>query len=316
MASTPVRTAPSTGLTAVALGTVYVVWGSTYLAIGVGLESFTPFLFAAARFLVAGGLMLLWVRLRRGPGHIRVNLAGAGLRSAAIVGALLLFGGNGGVSWAEQTLHSGSAALIVSAMPLWMASLDRIVYGTRLAARTRLGIAIGLAGVVLLIQPFGQPGPPVLPALAVLGAALSWAWGSLWSRHVEMPEDGQVATAVEMLAGGVLLLLLGLVTWEPGRLDLADATWTAWFSYGYLVFAGSLLAFTAYGWLLRNVRTSLTTTYAYVNPVVAVFLGWALNDEPLSARTVVAGAIIVSGVFLMITSRPVAPPLSAAEPAA
>jgi drug/metabolite transporter (DMT)-like permease len=240
--------------------------------------------------------------IRRGDRHADAPTA-AGWRAAAVVGAGLLLGGNGGVVWAEQYVSSSLAALLVSLMPVWMALLGRIVYGEPIGPAVLAGLVLGLGGVVLLVGRIETGGADPLAALVLLGASCSWAAGSLYARTAPLPRRGLVATAMEMLTGGALLLLLSVAVGEPSRLRAADFTLPAVSAVAYLTVFGSLVAFTAYSWLLTNAPLSLVSTYAYVNPVVAVLLGWLILDEPLTPRVVVAGAAIVAAVALIASAR-------------
>jgi drug/metabolite transporter (DMT)-like permease len=281
----------------IALLIVYVVWGSTYLAIRIVLETLPPFTTAGVRFLVAGGILYAW-SIRRGdrggdaPG-------GAAWRAAAIVGAGLFLGGNGGVVFAEGRIASGVAALLVATLSFWMALLDWAVYGARPSRATLLGIPMGFAGTALLIGPLETSGIDPMGALACVLASLSWAAASLYSRRAPLPARTFVSTAMQMLAGGVWLVLAGLAAGEAGAFRLADVSAASAWALVYLVLAGSLAAFTAYAWLLRNAPTSIVATYAYVNPVVAVGLGWLVKAEPVTPRMAVAGAVILGSVALI-----------------
>jgi drug/metabolite transporter (DMT)-like permease len=282
---------------ALALATVYIIWGSTYLAIRFAIETLPPFWMAGVRFLVSGILLYGWARWRGAARPSRVHW-----RSAALIGGLLLVGGNGGVVWAEQRVDSGLAALLVSTVPLWMVVFEWLRQGgTRPTLGVVAGLALGFAGLVMLVRPAGGGIDPVGAAVLLL-ACVSWAWGSLRSRHVPLPGSPLLATGMEMLAGGALLMVLGLLTGEAGRLDLAGASLKSVLALGYLVVFGAL-GFTAYIWLLRVTSPALVSTYAYVNPVVAVFLGWALAGEPLTGGMLAAAAVILTGVALITVFR-------------
>ncbi|HLZ21522.1 MAG TPA: drug/metabolite exporter YedA [Ktedonobacterales bacterium] len=294
-----------------AFAAVYLIWGSTYLAMRFADESLPPFLMAGTRFLIAGALLYGWLRLRGAARPSRVHW-----RSALIVGVLLLVAGNGMVAWSELVLPSSLAALLISTVPIWIALLDWLRPGGRRPSRAALlGLALGFAGVFLLIGPdaisahsaHGSPSGFVL--LVVPLAALSWAAGSLYSRSAKMPATPLLGTGMEMLVGGVLLLALAVVTGEPAQLHLQSVSPRSLLAVGYLIIFGSLVGFTAYVWLLRATTPAHAATYAYVNPVVAVFLGWAFDNEPLSARTLIAAAIIIAGVVVITSfhSRSVAP---------
>jgi drug/metabolite transporter (DMT)-like permease len=255
----------------------------------------------ALRFLVAGALLYPWA-IRRGdregdrPGP-------AQWAASAVVGVCLLAGGNGAVSWAEQRIPSGVAALLIATVPLWMSVLGRMLLRERLAWTAVLGLAAGFAGLVLLVRPSGTHRLDPLATAVVLGGALAWAGGSVWSRRAPLPRRPLVGAGIEMLAGGAVLALAAAAGGELGRFDPGRISAASLVAMGYLVVFGSLIAFTAYAWLLRNVRTSVAATYAYVNPVVAVALGWAFGNEQVSGRALLAGAVIIVGVALIVTAR-------------
>jgi drug/metabolite transporter (DMT)-like permease len=286
----------------IAFAAVYLIWGSTYLAIRLAIETLPPFTMAGFRFLVAGTLLYGWLRLHNAAPPTRIHW-----RSAAIVGGLMLLGGNGGVTWAEQRVPSGLAALLIATVPLWMAILEAIPRrGSRPTRRTGGGLVLGLAGIILLIGPGnldGGQGVDPVGAGVLLLAALSWAGGSLYSRRAPLPGVPLLGTAMEMLAGGVILLLAGALTGEWARLDPGAVSSRSLLALAYLILFGSLMGFTAYLWLLRNTTPARASTYAYVNPVVAVFLGWAVLGEPLTWQTLLAAAVIVCAVVLINTGR-------------
>ncbi|CAN5844394.1 drug/metabolite exporter YedA [soil metagenome] len=286
----------------VAFALIYVIWGSTYLAIFFAVETLPPFLMAGVRFLVAGALMYAWVRLdgRTSPPE-RVHW-----RGAAVVGAFLLFGGNGGVVWAEQRVPSGLAALLVATVPLWMVLLEWAGGGRRPRLMVMVGITIGFLGLGILIGPselLGGRAVDLTGATVLVLASFSWAIGSVVSRKVSMPASPLLGTAMQMLCGGALLLLLGTTTGEWARLDLEGVSPRSWWALIYLIVFGSLVGFTAYVWLLRNVEIAKVATYAYVNPIVAVLLGWGLAGEQLSIRIGIAAVIIVTGVAFITSGR-------------
>lgn len=299
---------PSRAMILAAFAVVYVVWGSTYLAIRYAVETLPPFLMAGARFVLAGGILTFWAVWRDGERATASNW-----RAATIAGALLLLGGNGAVVWAEQRVPSGLAALLVATMPFWMVLADWLRPGGQAPrAGVALGIAIGLAGMVILVGP-GSLGDdavdPVGAAVLTFGAA-SWAVGSLYARRAPLPRNAVFGTGLEMLAGGALLSILGAATGEIGRLDLGRASTASLAGFFYLVVFGSLIGFTAFAWLLRVASPAAVSTYAFVNPIVAVLLGWAIAHEQVSSRTIVAAAVIVGSVALITwsTTRKAAPP--------
>jgi drug/metabolite transporter (DMT)-like permease len=300
-----------------AFAAIYLIWGSTYLAIRFAIETLPPFFMAGARFITAGALLYTWAWLRGAPRPTRLHW-----REAAVVGGLMLLGGNGGVTWAEQRIPSGLAALLVATVPLWVVLLDGIrPGGTRPSGRVAAGLGLGLAGVALLIGPgnlSGGQSVDLFGTTVVLFAALAWAAGSLYSRQAHLPAAPLQGVALEMLAGGAWLLLAGGVTGEGARLDLDGASLRSLLALGYLIVFGSIVAFSAYLWLLRVSTPTRASTYAFVNPVIAVFLGWALADESLTAQTLLAAAVIVAAVAIITTGRCATPdpgPPSGSAPA-
>jgi drug/metabolite transporter (DMT)-like permease len=286
-----------------ALITLYIVWGSTYLAIRFGVETLPPFLLAAARFLVAGAILYLW---RRAAGDKRPTALN--WRSAAIVGGFLLVGGNGGVTWAEQRVVSGVAALMVGLVPLWMLLMDAFLPGGKSPGyQGIIGVVLGLAGIVVLVGPSNLLGfnhnIDMVGILALCLATFLWAAGSLYSRTAPLPESPLMGTAMEMLAGGGGLLLLATLTGEWGRLDLAAVAPRSLWGLIYLITFGSLVGYASYTWLLRVAPTPLVSTYAYVNPLIAILVGNLLAQEPLTPRIVLSALVIVGSVILINTVR-------------
>jgi drug/metabolite transporter (DMT)-like permease len=300
--------ASSRGEIVLAFAAVYVLWGSTYLAIRFGVETIPPFVLAGCRHLTAGLILYAVVRLRGAP-----RPSARHWRSAAIVGGLLLLGGNGLVTWAEQRVPSGLAALIVASVPIWMTVLDAVQRRERPHGVVVLGLVLGLGGIAFLVAPgqfAGGTRIDPLGAAALLTASLFWATGSLYSRRAALPSSVFLATAMEMIAGGLILSAVAAATGEWGALSLPSVSARSLLSLGYLVVAGSLLGFTAYIFLLGATTPARVSTYAYVNPVVAVLLGWLLAGETVSPRTLVAAAVIVAAVALIIrhgARRAVAP---------
>jgi drug/metabolite transporter (DMT)-like permease len=299
-ARAPERRAASTATIWIALSAVYVVWGTTYLAIRVTNETLPPLLAASVRFLIAGSLMYAWT-IRRGD-RLADRPTRREWRGAAIVGVLLLLGGNGGVVWAERTIPSGIAALLVALVPLWMALLDRVVFHAHLTTRTVVGLVAGFGGAALLVAGSARGHVDLVGMLFVVGASFSWAIGSLYSRNAPLPRRPFVGIAMEMLCGGVALFVAAALTGELGDLDPSAFSRASILGLAYLIVFGSWIGFTAYVWLLRNARTSLVSTYAYVNPTVAVFLGWLILGEAITPRMLLAGAIIVVAVALIISA--------------
>lgn len=286
-----------------AFAALYTVWGSTYLAIRVAIETLPGFLMAGVRFLVAGAALYAYARLRAGAGR---PTAGE-WRATAVVGALLLLGGNGGVVWAEQRVATGLASLIVATVPLWMVLLAWAgPGGRRPSLGVAAGLALGTAGLVVLVGPAtfaGHGAVDSLGALALLGSAISWAAGSVYARGAALPASPLLATGMQMLAGGVLLVAAAVATGHA-TVDPGAVTLRSMLALLYLIVFGSFVGFTAYVWLLKVAPPARVSTYAYVNPIVAVLLGWAVLGEPLTARTGMAAGVIVAAVALITLSRP------------
>ncbi|HMA18975.1 MAG TPA: drug/metabolite exporter YedA [Thermoanaerobaculia bacterium] len=280
-----------------AFAAVYLIWGSTYLAIRFAIETIPPHLMASARFLAAGAILYAWARLRGAPKPTFANW-----RAASIVGGLLLLGGNGAVVWAETRVPSGVTALLVATVPIWIALIEGLRSGGhRPAGAVIAGLVLGLGGLALLLAPGNLAGRvDPLGAGALMLGSFSWAFGSLLSRKAKLPKSGFLAAAMEMIAGGAWLLLFGLATGQAGKLTMAALSVKSLVSLGYLILFGSLVGFTAYIWLLGATTASRVSTYAYVNPVVAVLLGWTFAGETMTLRTILAAAIIVVAVALII----------------
>lgn len=283
-----------------ALGLVYVVWGSTYLGIRYVVESLPSLLTAGVRFAVAAALAGTWLLVRRGPAAFRADRRQ--LATAAVVGLLLLLGGNGGVTLAEDAdLPSGLTALLVAGVPLWVVVL-RWARRDRPTTTTVLGVVLGFAGLAVLLLPGARPeGLGPVPVLLVIGSSLLWAVGSFVASRGALPADPLLTTVVQMLAGAVGLTVAGLLRGE--ELDTSAVQTSSVVALGYLIVFGSLVAFTAYSWLLSNAPISWVSTYAYVNPVVAVLLGVWLVDEQVTVTTVVGGAITLAAVAVVVAEE-------------
>ncbi len=278
-----------------ALGTIYVVWGSTFLAIAVVVRDLPPFLSMALRHLCVGAIVFAWVLVRR---RERESLGWKQWGAAFVFGGGLFLVGHGGLAWAQQDVPSGIAALLVGTIPLWFAIVARLTLGERLGGRAFAGLLLGFAGLVLLIDPSGEEGAEPIGALVIVLGALGWVAGSVYSQRSPLPKDTLLGAAMGMLAGGALL---SVVSGARGEFDDATFTTEALLATAYMVVVGSLIGFSAYVWLLKTVPASTVSTYAYVNPVIAVALGWAFNDEVITERTLIAGAAIVVGVALMVS---------------
>ena len=304
---------PSTLAVAAALGAVYVVWGSTYLAIAYVVDSMPPLLAAGARFLVAGSTLVAFLLARDRWRAARGQARGDGLRwpravewrTAFIVGSLLLLGGNGMVSLAEQTIPSGIAAVIIATVPIWLSVFDAILTRRMPSLLAIGGLLVGLLGVAILLLPstgldaFNPAGIGILVA-----AAVCWASGSLYARRGPLPSSHLLGTGMEQLAGGLVLLIAGAAIGEVGGFNPAAVTTASLLGLAFLIVFGSLLAFTAYVWLLNHVAVTTVATYAYVNPVVAVALGVAFHHETLTVRSLLAAGLIIGAVIAMVSGRP------------
>lgn len=284
----------------VSLGTVYVVWSTTYLAMRVVNQTLPTLLATAVRFLVAGGALYA-IAIRRGD-RVADRPGRQQWRGAAIVGTLLMVGGNGGVAWAERTIPSGLAALVIATVPLWMAVIDRVVYHHRQPRAVIAGLVIGFVGAAVLVGGSIAGHVDAVGLVVAVGAAVCWATGSLYQRRATLPSRPFVAASMEMVVAGTILLALAGISGELSRIDPSTFSRASVLAVAYLIVFGSWIGFTSYLWLLRNARTSLVSTYAYVTPVGAVLLGALLLNETISARTVVAGGLIVVAVALIITA--------------
>ena len=296
---------PERGAIWLGLLVLYVVWGSTYLGIAIAVETIPPFLMAAVRFGIAGTVLMTWSLLRARRAFVAPTRRE--WRDTIIVGTLLLGGGMGMVAFGEQTIPSGIAALLIAMMPVWVAIFGRAFLGERLPRIAAVGIVVGFVGVAILVGPtiLGHTGAlDPLGLAAIIVSPISWSLGSLYASHrASLPGQPLVATGTQMLAGGAVLALMAGVTGEFGRFDANAVSGESIGAVVYLTVIGSLLAFTAYGWLLRVAPLPLIATYAYVNPVVAVILGAVVRNEPIDPRTLVAGAVIIGAVALIVTAR-------------
>jgi len=282
----------------VGLITIYIVWGSTYLAIRFAIETIPPFLMASARFTIAGLVLYIWRRLAGDPKPSRREWISAG-----IVGLLLLMVGNGGVTWAEQTVNSGIVALLIGTVPLWVVLVDALRPGGRWPGWQGLfGVLLGVLGIFILVNPWGSGTGlklDLLGAAVVLLAAASWAAGSVYSRSAPLPKSPLMGTSLEMLVGGGALLILGTITGEWSQVNWVSISTKSILGLLYLIVFGSLIGYATYTWLLRVAPTSLVATYAYVNPLIAILLGSLLAQEPVTSQIVLAAAVIIGAVFLI-----------------
>lgn len=280
-----------------AFAIIYVVWGSTYLAIRFAIDSFPPFLMAGSRYLAAGVVLALIVRRRSNE-----RLTWRNLRSVFVVGTLMLLGGNGLVCWAEQSVPSGVAALLIATVPIWMVMLDWLICnGPRPGAATIFGLILGLAGIYILVGARSFISEPIdtWGAVALLCACVFWTLGSLYSRRAALPKSTLMATGLEMIGGGVSLVIVGTLNGEWASIHAEAITLKSSLALAYLVIFGSIIALPAYKWLLTICPPGRAATYAYVNPVIAVALGAFLGDETLSQRVILACSVIVVAVVII-----------------
>ena len=287
----------------IAFACIYLIWGSTYLAIRFAIESVPPFVMVSIRYLLAGGLLYAWVVLR----GEAARATAAQWRSAFLFGGLFFLVGNGGVTWSELRIPSGIAALLVAMVPLWMTLLEWLRRRDRRPSPQALaGLLIGFAGVAFLIGPGESLAKAAIDPLAaglMVLTTLGWAYGSIHAGRADHPPSLLQTAAMQMLAGGALCGLLGALLGEWRSFHPSAVSGRSAMAFLYLVVFGSIVAFTAYTWLLRAARPARVGTYAFVNPVVAVFLGWALGGEAVTGRILVAGAVIVGGVILILRAR-------------
>jgi drug/metabolite transporter (DMT)-like permease len=298
---------PSRSSVAVAFAAIYLIWGSTYLGIRVAVEAMPPFLLAGARFMIAGALLFAFLKLRGAPWPTTHQW-----RSNAIIGTILLVGGNGLVVWAQQFVPSGITALLIGVGPLFIVLTEWAwPGGLRPTAVTLGALLLGFAGVIWLAAPWERSAEGGLHAggvAAILAACIFWAVGSIYSRHARHGAEPFLASALQMLGGGAALLVSAWLHGEFPRLNLAAITPRAWFAFTYLVTVGSLVGFSTFVWLMKHSTPARVATYAYVNPIVAIFLGWLLLGEPVTSRTLVASAVIIAAVVIITVqkSRPAA----------
>ena len=293
---------PQLWLVVAAFLAIYFIWGSTYLGIRIAIETIPPLLMAGVRFLLAGSALFLWTRWRGLPMPDRIHW-----RSAFLIGGLMLVGGNGGVTWSEQYIPSGLAAVLVATVPLWIVVFEWLRPGGNFPGKQVLfGLFLGFGGVIVLIGPANLNGNSDINLIGVgviLLATVAWASGSLYSREAPLPSSQIVGISIEMLCGGLMLLGLGLLTGEGSEITWQAISTRSLLALIYLTIFGSMVAFTAYIWLLKTVSPARAATYAYVNPVIAVFLGWTLGDEALTTTMLIASAMIIGAVILITSYR-------------
>ena len=293
-------------LVLLAFAAVYVVWGSTYLAIRIGVESFPPLILAGLRHLAVG--LILYPIFRRKTG---IRPTAANWKAAIVTGALLLFIGNGGLSWAEQTVPSGIASLLVASVSLWLVIVDWLrPGGVKPVPRVTAGLLMGFAGLALLVGPAHLGGSERVDprgAVVLVAASFAWACGSLYSKHGGMPSSPMLGVAMQSLTGGALLLIAGLFAGEFRGLHLGAISLRSWLAIAYLIVFGSGIGFSAYIYILHKSTAARVATYAFVNPLVALLLGWLIAGEAITLRTVIAAAVILTAVILVITAPHRAP---------
>lgn len=293
---------PSRTALVLAFAAIYIIWGSTYLGIRVAIETMPPFAMAAARFIIAGAILFAFQRAR---GAAAPTARQWGIN--AIIGTFLLLGGNGLVAWAEQFVPSGVTALLIGVQPLFFVLTEWAwPGGSRPTPITAVALLLGFAGVAWLAAPWAQSthgGLNLQGVLAILSACVFWAFGSIYSRHARHGADPLLASSLQMLSGGLALTLAAGLHGELGHLDLAAVSTRSWIAFVYLVGFGSLVGFSTFVWLMRHSTPARVSTYAYVNPVVAVFLGWLILHEPITSRTLVASVVIIAAVVIITMEK-------------
>lgn len=302
MNSTELKTASTTALV-LAFATIYLVWGSTYLGMRVAVETMPPFAMAAGRFLLAGAILYLFLR---GRGTARPTAKQ--WRQSAIIGLMLLVGGNGMVAWALHDIPSGIAALLIGISPVFFVLIEWAwPGGKRPSLLTTIGLVLGFIGAASLAAPWDDPGAagplPMLPMLITIGASFIWALGSIYSRHAKNVPPLFMGSAMQMLSGGLGLLIVAWARGEFSTFALGDISARSWGAFAYLVLIGSLVGYSTFVWLMKHSTPARVSTYAYVNPVVAVFLGWWMLDEPVDAHTLISAAVIVAAVVLITVQK-------------
>ncbi len=296
----PADREPSRAKLIIMFAAVYVLWGSTYLAIRFAIATLPPLFMAGTRHLIAGLILYPLARLQS-----KEHPTSANWLAAALMGALLLLGGNGGVSWSEQIVPSGVAALLVASVSLWMVIIEWLrPGGTRPTRRIIMGLVLGFCGLVLLAGPSKLGSGRVNPigATVLVLASLSWATGSVSAKHLKLPRSPLLVTGMQSLVGGVLLILVSILFGRGASVRLTTVSTGSLLALGYLIIFGSLLGLSAYNWLLHHASPARVATYAYVNPIVAMLLGWAFAGEAVTLRTLLAAAVIIVGVVLVISS--------------
>ncbi len=290
---------PSRASILVGFASIYVIWGSTYLAIRLGVESIPPFLMAAVRFLIAGVAFMVWATYRGARRPTAMHWV-----TTCVIGTLMAAGGNGMVTWAMQTVQSGLAALLVSMVPFWVVLIDWLKPGgQRPAGRIVLGVVLGFVGVALLIDPADVSGGrqiALVGAAAIVVGSILWAGGSVYSRHAPQPSSQALSSGMQMFGGGMVLLVLSAGSGELSRFEWASISTVALMGWAYVIVLGSV-AYGSYLWLMKASTPAKVATYAYVNPVIALFLGYVLADESLSVWTLGCSALIIVAVLIVVS---------------
>jgi drug/metabolite transporter (DMT)-like permease len=294
------------GRIAAALAVVWIVWGSTYVAMRVGVRELPPLTMCGARFLVAGLLIYGWCRWqrRRRP---ETGWRPAGLRewrASAILGLSLAAAGTGAATWAEQKIPASTAALLLASIPVWLVIASRVVDSERITGRAAAGLLLGLAGVAVLVNPLSGGAPNLAASAVALAGAASWGCGSVYARHAPHPDQPLLGSGMQLICAGVALCAAGAAGGEPARVHASSLASESALALGYLIIFGSLVAYSSYEWLIRHAPSRLVGTYAFVNPVVAVLLGWWLLAEHITSRTILAATVIVTGVALLVLPAP------------
>lgn len=287
-----------------ALAVVYLVWGSTYLALRVGVQHLPPLTLSAARFLSAGLLLYGWCawQRRRRPLEGWQPPTWRHWRSSAILGLALPAAGTGGATWAEQKLPSGITALLLASIPLWLIIASRLTLRERITRWAACGLVLGLAGIAVLANPFtGGTADPIATAVALAGA-VCWGCGSVYAKRAPHPSQPLLGSGMQMICAGAALAVLAAATGEFGRIHVSSLLSASGVALGYLTIFGSILAYSTYEWLIRHAPGKLAGTYAFVNPVVAVLLGWWLLGEQFTSRTLAATVVIITGVAIIAAS--------------
>lgn len=287
---------------AAALAVVWIVWGSTYIAMRVAVRTLPPMMMTGARFAIAGLAIYAWCwwRRRRHPEAGWRHGNAREWRASAILGLLLPAAGTGGATWAEQKLPAGTVALLLASIPVWLIAASRVAGLERVTRRAALGLLLGLVGVAVLVNPFSGGAPNLTASAVALGGAVCWGCGSAYAKRAPHPDQPLLGSSMQLICAGAALCIAGAASGDLTRIDAKTLTSTGALALTYLIIFGSLLAYSCYEWLVRHVPSQLAGTYAFINPVVALLLGWWLLGEHIGGQTLLAAAVIVTGVALMV----------------